>query len=51
VIQVERLVSGDMSLRHETPIHPSTFHVKMSQEEVLLTCAAYITMHLAEKKS
>jgi hypothetical protein len=41
-IQVERLVSGDMSQRHETPIHPSTFYVKMSQEEVLLTCAAYI---------
>jgi hypothetical protein len=50
-IQVERLVSGDMSQRHETPIHPSTFYVKMSQEEVMLTCAANITMHLAEKKS
>jgi hypothetical protein len=50
-IQVQRLVSGDMSQRHETPIHLSTFYVKMSQEEVLLTCAAYITMHLAEKKS
>jgi hypothetical protein len=50
-IQVERLVSGDMSQRHETPIHPSTFYVKMSQEEILLTCAAYITMPLAEKKS
>jgi hypothetical protein len=35
--QVKQLVSGDMSQRHETPIHPSTFYVKMSQEEVLLT--------------
>jgi hypothetical protein len=50
-IEVERLISGDMSQRHETPIHPSTFYVKMLQGEVLLTCAAYITMHLAEKKS
>jgi hypothetical protein len=50
-IQVERLVSRDMSQRHETPIHPSTFYVKMSHEEVLLACAAYITLHLAEKKS
>jgi hypothetical protein len=39
-IQVERLVSGDMSQRHETAIHPSTYYVKLSQEEVLLTCAA-----------
>jgi hypothetical protein len=47
----ERLVSRDMSQRQETPIHPSTFPVTTSQKEGLLTCAAYITIHLAEKKS
>jgi hypothetical protein len=41
-IQVERLVSGGMSQRVETPLHSSTFCVKMSQKEVLLTCAACI---------
>jgi hypothetical protein len=49
-IQVERLVSGDMSQRHETPIHPSIFYVKMSQEEVLLTCAAYIYYAFSRKE-
>jgi hypothetical protein len=51
VIQIELLVSRDKSQRHETPIHPSTFYVKTSQEKVLLTCAAYISMHLAKNKS
>jgi hypothetical protein len=39
-----------MSQRHETPIHPSAFYVKMSQGEVLLTCAAYIYYAFTRKE-